>query len=84
VLTRPTTQFPPYLASHNPTTTPPLSPDDRTRYEAQLARVRDILAIFDAPNFSDTDKDARERVVALMAEVSLALILPFRASSSFL
>jgi hypothetical protein len=46
--------------------------------------VRDILAIFDAPNFSDTDKDARERVVALMAEVSLALILPFRASSSFL
>ncbi|KAJ7809713.1 Pex19 protein family-domain-containing protein [Mycena olivaceomarginata] len=69
VLTRPTTQFPPYLASHNPTTTPPLSPDDRTRYESQLARVRDILAIFDAPNFSDTDKDARERVVALMAEM---------------
>ncbi|KAJ7836407.1 Pex19 protein family-domain-containing protein [Mycena olivaceomarginata] len=62
-------KFPPYLASHNPTTTPPLSPDDCTRYEAQLARVRDILAIFDAPNFSDTDKDVRERVVALMAEM---------------
>ncbi|KAJ7938205.1 Pex19 protein family-domain-containing protein [Mycena leptocephala] len=62
-------KFPPYLASHSPTSTPPLSPDDRTRYESQLARVRAILAIFDAPTFDEKDDAARERVVGLMAEM---------------
>ncbi|KAF8207266.1 Pex19 protein family-domain-containing protein [Mycena galopus ATCC 62051] len=62
-------KFPPYLAAHTPTSTPPLPAADRTRYEAQLARVRDILAIFDAPDFNDDDKEKREKVVALMAEM---------------
>ncbi|KAF7373427.1 hypothetical protein MSAN_00552300 [Mycena sanguinolenta] len=62
-------KFPPYLASHSPTSTPPLTDADRTRYESQLSRVRDILAVFDAPDFSDEDKDKRERVVTLMAEM---------------
>ncbi|KAJ6476172.1 Pex19 protein family-domain-containing protein [Mycena sanguinolenta] len=62
-------KFPPYIASHSPTSTPPLTDADKTRYESQLARVRDILAIFDAPDFSDEDKEKRERVVALMAEM---------------
>ncbi|KAJ6542565.1 Pex19 protein family-domain-containing protein [Mycena capillaripes] len=58
-------KFPPYLAS--PPT--PLSADDRTRYEAQLARVRAILAVFDKPGFDDADPKTREQVVALMAEM---------------
>jgi peroxin-19 len=58
-------QFPPYLAAPPA----PLAPEDRTRYEAQLARVRDILAVFDAPDYSDSDSKAREKVVALMSEV---------------
>ncbi|KAJ6478568.1 Pex19 protein family-domain-containing protein [Mycena vitilis] len=58
-------KFPPYLAS--PPT--PLSADDRTRYEAQLSRVRAILAIFDAPDFDDANAKTRETVVALMAEM---------------
>ncbi|KAJ6554028.1 Pex19 protein [Mycena vulgaris] len=59
-------KFPPYLATPQ---TPPLAAADRTRYEAQLARVRAILAIFDTPAFDDADPVARERVVALMAEM---------------
>ncbi|KAJ7183105.1 Pex19 protein family-domain-containing protein [Mycena filopes] len=47
----------------------PLSVDDRTRYEAQLTRVRSILAIFDAPTFNEADAKTRETVVALMAEM---------------
>ncbi|KAK7029745.1 Pex19 protein family-domain-containing protein [Favolaschia claudopus] len=62
-------KFPPYLATHSPDSAPPLSAEDRTRYESQLARVREILAIFDASGFSDEDKAAREKVVALMAEM---------------
>ncbi|KAJ7145899.1 Pex19 protein family-domain-containing protein [Mycena epipterygia] len=58
-------KFPPYLAAPPA----PLAADDRTRYEAQLERVRAILAIFDAPTFSETDPKARESVVALMAEM---------------
>ncbi|KAJ7279105.1 Pex19 protein family-domain-containing protein [Mycena rebaudengoi] len=58
-------KFPPYLAAPPA----PLAPEDRTRYEAQLARVRDILAVFDAPDYSDSDSKAREKVVALMSEM---------------
>ncbi|KAJ7239946.1 Pex19 protein family-domain-containing protein [Mycena haematopus] len=62
-------KFPPYLASHSPSSVPPLLAADRTRYESQLARVRTVLAIFDAPDFRDEDKEKRERVVSLMAEM---------------
>ncbi|KAJ7223064.1 Pex19 protein family-domain-containing protein [Mycena pura] len=58
-------KLPPYLA-HPPAS---LTPDDRARYEAQLERVRAILAVFDAPTFSDTDPKTRESIVALMAEM---------------
>ncbi|KAJ7767468.1 Pex19 protein family-domain-containing protein, partial [Mycena maculata] len=58
-------KFPPYLASPPA----PLSAQDRTRYEAQLERVRAILAVFDAPTFDDADPKMRESVVALMAEM---------------
>ncbi|KAJ7039525.1 Pex19 protein family-domain-containing protein [Mycena alexandri] len=58
-------KFPPYLASPPA----PLSADDRTRYEAQLTRVRSILAIFDAPTFDEADPKTRGTVVALMAEM---------------
>ncbi|KAJ7468563.1 Pex19 protein family-domain-containing protein [Mycena latifolia] len=58
-------KFPPYLAA--PPT--PLAPDDRTRYDAQLARVRAMLALFDAPTYDDGDPKAREQIVALMAEM---------------
>ncbi|KAJ7619405.1 Pex19 protein family-domain-containing protein [Roridomyces roridus] len=58
-------KFPPYLASPPS----PLSAEDRTRYEAQLGRVRAILAVFDAPTFNDSDPKSRESVVALMSEM---------------
>ncbi|KAJ7484080.1 Pex19 protein family-domain-containing protein [Mycena galericulata] len=58
-------KFPPYLASPPA----PLSDDDRKRYEAQLERVRAILAVFDTPTFNDADPKTRESVVALMAEM---------------
>ncbi|KAF7326907.1 hypothetical protein MVEN_02584600 [Mycena venus] len=48
---------------------PPLSEEDRTRYESQLTAVRSILAIFDDPSFDDNDKEKREKVVGLMAEM---------------
>ena len=53
-------------------------------YEAQLDRVRAILAVFDAPTFSDTDPKTRETVVALMAEGGFLLFLPSSLSVLFL
>ncbi|KAJ6600785.1 Pex19 protein family-domain-containing protein [Mycena sp. CBHHK59/15] len=58
-------KFPAYLAAPPA----PLPADDRERYTAQLERVHAILAVFDAPGYSDSDPKARETVVALMAEM---------------
>ncbi|KAJ7058132.1 Pex19 protein family-domain-containing protein [Mycena amicta] len=58
-------KFPPYLASPPA----PISTEERKRYEDQLQRVQAILALFDKPTYSDEDPEARESVVALMAEM---------------
>ncbi|KAG5641154.1 hypothetical protein DXG03_005880 [Asterophora parasitica] len=57
--------FPPYLASPPA----PLSAEDRTRFENQLACVRRILAVFDKPGYSDENTADHTTISDLMAEM---------------
>ncbi|KAF5372385.1 hypothetical protein D9615_009296 [Tricholomella constricta] len=47
----------------------PLSQEDRTRYENQLACVHKILAVFDKPSYNDDDPAVRKTISDLMAEM---------------
>ncbi|KAJ2916172.1 hypothetical protein MD484_g4255, partial [Candolleomyces efflorescens] len=57
--------FPPYLA--NPPK--PLSDEDKERYGKQLTCVKQIVAIFEQPSYSDSDVEAGKKVVELMSEM---------------
>jgi peroxin-19 len=57
-------QYPGYLSSH-----PDLPAEDKKRYEEQLRLSREILAIFDKPNYSDEDSKSQADVFKLMNEV---------------
>ena len=46
-----------------------LSPEDKTRYENQMDRIKKILAVFESPGYSDDDKEKSAEVVELMSEV---------------
>lgn len=58
-------QFPPYLA--NPPA--PLEPEDRKRYESQLAVVRQIITVFDEPGYDANNPETGKKVVDLMSQV---------------
>ncbi|KAG6875694.1 hypothetical protein C0993_007967 [Termitomyces sp. T159_Od127] len=55
--------FPPYLAKTD------LPPDDRKRYEQQLACVHKILAEFDKPTYKDDDPVCSKTIADLMAQM---------------
>jgi len=57
-------KFPPYLSTH-----PTLPEADKARYEAQLARIREIVCVFEEPGYSDQDAEKVGRVVELMGEM---------------
>ena len=60
-------QFPSYLEDHANT----LSAEDKTRYAAQSKVVAQIVAAFEAPNYSDGDPAQGLHIVELMQEVRL-------------
>ena len=62
-------QFPSYLEDHATT----MSADDKTRYAAQSKVVAQIVAAFEAPNYSDGDPAQGLHIVELMQEVRLLL-----------
>jgi hypothetical protein len=57
-------QYPTYLSSHAD-----LPADERKRFGEQLRLSREILAIFEAPGYSDEDTKAQAEVFRLMNEV---------------
>ncbi|KAG7095021.1 hypothetical protein E1B28_005815 [Marasmius oreades] len=57
--------FPPYL--ENPPE--PITAEDRERYEAQLAVIKEILATFERPGYDDKDPKASKEIADLMAEL---------------
>ncbi|GLB40865.1 putative mfs polyamine transporter [Lyophyllum shimeji] len=58
-------KFPGYL--ENPPA--PLPREERERYEKQLSSVRQILAVFDKPSYSDKNPEDRKTISDLMAEL---------------
>jgi len=58
-------KFPEYVNTHSDT----LSPEDKTRYENQMDRIKKILTVFESPGYSDDDKEKRAEVVELMSEM---------------
>lgn len=60
-------QFPPYLATHTDLPAPELA-----RYEAQQVAITRILAVFEAPDYSDEDEAKKAEIVKLMSEVRLS------------
>ena len=60
-------QFPSYLEDHANT----LSAEDKTRYAAQSKVVTQIVAAFEAPNYSDGDPAQGLHIVELIQEVRL-------------
>ena len=64
------TQFPGYLA--NPPK--PLDPADRTRFEKQYADVKEIIEIFEKPDYSDTNTEYSAKILSLMSDVSSSLL----------
>ncbi|KAL0581257.1 Peroxisome chaperone and import receptor [Marasmius crinis-equi] len=57
--------FPPYLERPPE----PISPSDKERFEAQLAAVKKILAVFEQPGYDDKDPEASKKIVDLMEEL---------------
>ena len=57
-------QFPGYLTEHAN-----ISPEDRARFHAQIACIKQLIDEFEAPTYRDDDEKARESIVALMSEV---------------
>ena len=68
-------QFPTYVNTHSET----LSPEDKTRYENQMDRIKKILAVFESPGYSDDNKETSAEVVELMSEVG-SFLFPFSIS----
>ncbi|KAF8622322.1 hypothetical protein AX15_007131 [Amanita polypyramis BW_CC] len=60
-------KFPGYLASPPS----PLTPEDKQRYEKQHAVVKKVLAIFDAPDYSDENSESHKVIVELLSEIQL-------------
>lgn len=58
-------QFPGYMQEHEAT----LSTEDKTRYQNQLEKVTQIVAVFEDPSYTDGDQEKGAKVVALMNEV---------------
>lgn len=50
-----------------------IKPEDKARYEAQQVIVKQIIGIFESPNYSDEDPAQGVKVVGLMNEVRLIL-----------
>lgn len=46
-----------------------LSAEDKTRYQNQLEKVTQIVAVFEDPSYTDGDQEKGAKVVALMNEV---------------
>jgi len=59
-------KFPPYLEKPP---NPPLSDEDRKRYDLQLNCTRRILAVFDDAGYDDTDAESQRKIADLMAEM---------------
>lgn len=64
-------QFPGYIKEHETT----LSVEDKTRYQNQLQKVTEIVAIFEDPSYADDDYEKNAKVVNLMNEVSRHLLV---------
>ncbi|KAI5119551.1 hypothetical protein M0805_008537 [Coniferiporia weirii] len=58
-------KFPSYLADNDKT----LSASDKVRFENQMTRVSQIVAIFEGPSYEEGDKDKGARIVSLMNEM---------------
>ncbi|KAF9448086.1 hypothetical protein P691DRAFT_775685 [Macrolepiota fuliginosa MF-IS2] len=57
--------FPGYLS--NPPK--PFEPAEKTRYEKQFAYVKQIIEVFERPNYSDSDPEANKTIMSLMGEM---------------
>jgi len=60
------TKYPEYLASGEAAK---ITADERQRYEKQGEIVKQIFALFEDPNYDDTDKETRSKVSKLMQEM---------------
>ncbi|KAF8126152.1 Pex19 protein, partial [Boletus edulis] len=58
-------KFPGYLTEHAST----ISPEDKTRYEAQISCIKQLIDEFKADTFSDEDATSRGKIVELMSEL---------------
>ncbi|KAH9940274.1 Pex19 protein [Amylocystis lapponica] len=58
-------KFPPYLVENAST----ITPEDKTRYDAQLSAVTKVLAIFDDPAYTEDDVQKNAKVMELMNEM---------------
>ncbi|KAG2047529.1 hypothetical protein BDR06DRAFT_897161 [Suillus hirtellus] len=58
-------KFPDYLKA-NATT---LTPDDKSRYDAQIICIMQLLEIFESKDYADDDDETRLKIVGLMGEL---------------